>query len=215
MSAKNYIAPLLLLSFLIIAPLSANAGPYVSLGLGANHRSVDTPNLLPSHPVSAVEQSRSETNIGFSLGAGYRWHSWYTEISAVDLGSPSRNDRRTGENATSTFQTFSRREEHARGLEWKLGRFFPLTNAVSIFSEIGVHRYRNKITESISTTETDKSSDLATSSHSEFSVTDRDSDILVGIGIAKSTPAVTLKFSVLHYSGIDSSAVMLVTLFGL
>lgn len=212
MITNNYTVPLLLVSLLFSVP--AVAGPYFGVGAGANAKRISAPNVSPAHPVDSVSTTRHDYDVGVSLSAGYRWHSWYAEAGAAYLGAPAHDETHRGQDADFTFETFATREEKARTVDVKLGRLFQMSNAVSLYAEAGVHYYTNKITTLVTRTERAKlTPDVSVVTTAER-FTERNTAAMYGVGLMTRDDPLTFKVGVSRYGGVDRTTVMLVMLFG-
>lgn len=204
--------PFLILSVLalLLPAVPAQAGYYVGIGLGAHiDNDVPGPALTPAHPVATVRESESDTNIAYSLSVGYRWTAWYVELALDFLDDTGHDDTHEGEDATSTFKSFAVSEETARTVALKLGRFFALTESLSFYGEAGVHRYEEEVEHRLVTTTTPKDP-FGTPSSTFMSETrsSKDTDVVYGAGVALTLSDATMKVGVLHYGGVDRTAVM-------
>ncbi len=192
---------------LLVSPIPTLAEPYVGISAAVPYPyGIELPTIEPSHPVSAAFDAYdySRGSIALNISIGYRWNRLYVETGFTDINDVKSLSVRTGEDATTSYQTMAIRTEDTSITEAKIGYLFPISAALSIYVESGGYYYAQETSTKTDTTQTLKSNGSQTTT-SLISVqgTNRDTEIMYGAGLVLQGEGGSMFFGVSDYPGAD------------
>lgn len=196
---------------LLVSPMHVLADSYVGISAAIPYpSSVELPTVEPAHPVSAAfdADDYSSGSITLNISAGYRWERLYIEAGLMGINDVKSLSVRTGEDATTSYQTKAIRTEDASIIEAKIGFLFPIGTALSLYIESGGHYYEQDASIKTDTVQTLKADGSQTTTSATLGQgTNRDTAIMYGAGLIVRGEGVSMFFGLSDYPGLDINVV--------